>query len=227
MSASRFLLPLLLLAPLLTGAEGSCRQINGDAEPEVPDPFSAEQPFQDGFSGGLVNWRLTAPIPNHQLGSGNPIPCMEVGSVSTLVTGGVSVRKFTIANGLVIEADVYWQAPSAQTTADPEVWIGLADEDDPTGVRGLAAGMWVDTNDTIHYQVNGVDIGTASAPGAGAWHRFVTTIRVDRVVEFRVDGALQLTGGSVDNFHAIRPVEAYGIGYPERPRFDNVVVRLP
>ena len=87
--------------------------------------------------------------------------------------------------------------------------------------------MWVDASNVLHFQVNGADIGTTAAPTPGAWHRFTTTIRADRVVEFRVDGALLLTGGIVDSLYLTRPVEACGLGYPERPRFDNVAARLP
>lgn len=223
----RYLLLALLLAAPLLGAEGSCSRINDSGDDEVPGPTNPAQPFTDAFNGGLVNWRLTAPIPNHQLGNGNPLPSMEVGSVSTLATGGVTIRKFDISNGLVIEADVFRQAATGQTTAIPEVWVGLADEDDPTGVRGVAAGFWIDDSDTIHFQVNGADVGQGTAPAAGAWHRFVTTIRADRVVEFRVDGTLLLTAGSVDSWHLVRPIEACGIGYPERPKIDNVYVHLP
>ncbi len=227
MSARRVLLVLLLAGPLLTGAEGSCSQISESSDPEVPDPTSPADPFLDAFNGGLTYWRLTAPVPNHQMGSGNPLPSMEVGSATALATGGLTVRTFNISNGLVIEADVYWQAPSISTTAEPQVWIGLSDEDDPTGTPGVAAGMWVDNSEVVHFQVNGADIGTAQAPTPGSWHRFATTIRADRVVEFRIDGQLRLTGGSVDSLYLIRPVEACGIGYPERPRFDNVGARLP
>ncbi len=46
-------------------------------------------------------------------------------------------------------------------------------------------------------------------------------------MEFRIDGNLQLTGGSVDSWYLIKPVEACGIGYPQRPKIDNVNVRLP
>ena len=227
MSARRALLLLLFAVPLLTGAEGSCTRISEDGEDEDPDPYSPAQPFLDQFTAGLVNWRLTAPIPNNQLGSGNPLPCMEVGSLSTLATGGLTVRQFDITNGLVIEADVFWQPPSVSTTAEPQFWIGLTDDSDPTGAVGVAVGMRVDTSEVLHFMVNGTDIGTTSAPAPGTWHRFTTTIRADRVVEFRVDNNLLLTGGSVDSVFLVRAVEACGVGYPERPRFDNVSVRLP
>lgn len=220
------LIALVLAAPLL-GAERSCTRVDESDDDPASNPNSPAQPFTDSFNGGLVNWRLTPNIPNNQMGAGNPLPSMEVGSVSTLATGGITVRKFDASAGLVIEADVYWQAPSVQTTADPELWIGLADEEDPTGTRGLAAGMWVDDAGTLHFQVNGADIGTATAPSVSNWHRFATTVRADRVVEFRVDGSLLFSGGSLDSWHLVRPVEACGIGYPERPRIDNVVARLP
>jgi hypothetical protein len=227
MQSRRFIFLVLLAAPFMIGAEGNCRRITGPGDDEIPDPNNPAKPFLDQFTGGLVNWRLTAPIPNHQLGAGNPLPSLEVGSISTLVTGGVTVRKFDITNGLVIEADVFWEAATGQTTAIPQVWIGLSEDDDPTGNPGVAAGMWVDDAGSIHFQVNAADIGEATAPSAGAWHRFTTTIRADRVVEFRIDGNLQLTGGSVDSGYLIKPVEACGIGYPQRPRIDNVNVRLP
>src|SRR5262245_1445002 len=224
----RFLLAFVLGVPLLVGAEGgSCTKISESGEDDVPDPNSPAEPFLDQFNGGLVNWRLTTPIPNNQMGAGNPLPSMEVGSISTLATGGLTVRKFDITNGLLIEADVYRLASTASTTADPQFWVGLADDDDPTGTPGVAVGMWMDGSEVLHLQVNGADIGTAAMPSPGAWHRFTTTIRADRVVEFRVDGSLLLTGGSVDSVFLIRPIEACGIGYPERPRFDNVNARLP
>lgn len=222
-----FLLALLLAAPVLSGAEGSCRRINDSGDEENPDPTSPATPFLDSFNGGLTFWRLTVPTPNYQLGGGNPLPSMEVGSISALATGGLTVRKFNISGGLLIEADVLRLAATAQTTVDPQFWIGLSDEDDPTGTPGVAAGMWVDASNILHFQVNGADIGAASAPSAGVWHRFTTTIRSDRVVEFRVDGGLLLTGGFVDSFFLTRPIEACGLGYPERPRFDNVAARLP
>jgi hypothetical protein len=221
------LLLLLLLVPALLGAERSCTRIDDSDADDPSNPNNPAQPFADSFNGGLLNWRLTAPIPNHQLGSGNPLPSMEVGSLSTLVTGGVTVRRFDISGGLVIEADIFWQPPSASTTAAPEAWVGLADADDPTGTPAVAAGMLIDSAGAVHYQVNGIDIGQGPGPGGGAWHTYTTTIRTDRVVEFRIDGALVLTGGVVDAAHAVRPVEACGVGYPERPRIDNVVARLP
>jgi len=218
---------LIIAAPVLTGAERSCTILDDSSSEDPEDPNNPAQPFLDEFTGGLVFWRLTVPIPAQDMATGNPLPSMSVGSVSTLVTGGVTVRRFDISNGLVIEADLLLEAPSASTTANPEAWVGLSDVDDPTGTPGLAAGMRVDDASVLHFQVNGADIGQAAAPATGAWHRYSTTIRADRVVEFRVDGALLLTGGTVDAAHLVRPVEACGIGYPERPKFDNVVARLP
>lgn len=220
------LLVLLLLLPALLGAERSCSILDDSGSDDPDDPNSPAQPFADSFE-ALVQWRLTVPIPNHQMGSGNPHPSMEVGSLSTMATGGVTVRRFDISKGLVIEADLYWEGPSSSTTAAPQAWVGLADVDDPTGTPALAAGQLIDSAGGVHFQVNGVDIGQGSGPGGGAWHRYTTTIRADRVVEFRIDGALVLTGGVVDAAHTVRPVEACGIGYPERPRIDNVVARLP
>lgn len=217
----------LLAAPVLAGAERSCQVLDDSSGDDPSDPTSPAQPFLDAFNGGLVFWRLTSPIPREDLATGNPLPSMEVGSVSTLVTGGVTVRRFDTTGGLLIEADVFWEAPSASTTAMPEAWVGLSDDDDPVGTPQLAAGIRVDDAGILHYQVNGVDIGTGAAPAAGSWHRFSTTIRVDRVVEFRVDGSLVLTGGSLDPAHLVRPVEACGIGFPERPKFDNVSAKLP
>ena len=228
MSARRLLLLFLLASPLLAGAEGgSCTRLDDSSEEEDPDPTNPAQPFLDAFNGGLVLWRLTVPIPNYRLTAGNPFPSMEVGSQTTLPTGGLTVRKFDITNGLLVEADVFSLAPTANTTADPRFWVGLSDEDDPTGTVGVAAGVYVDAGNTLHFQVNGADIGTTQGPSRGAWHRYTTTIRADRVVEFRVDGQLLMTGGSVDSFYLVRAIEACGIGFPERPQFDNVGGRLP
>src|SRR6267142_297039 len=113
MVSRRFLcLVVLLAAPLMTGAEGNCSKISESSKDKSPYPNSPADPFLDSFNGGLINWWLTVPIPTHQLGDGNPLPSMEVGSVSTLVTGGVTVRKFDISNGLLIEADVFWESPT-------------------------------------------------------------------------------------------------------------------
>lgn len=217
----------LLAAPLLTGAEGGCGRVDYSSHNDPEDPNSPAQPFLDPFNDGFASWRLTATLPNHQMGVGNPLPSMEVGSPSTLATGGLTSRKFNITSGLVVEADVFWQSPTGSTTVVPEVWVGLSDEDEPTGTRGVAAGMWVDGSGALHFQVNGADIAQETAPSPGSWHRFTTTIRADRVVEFRVDGTLRLTGGSVDSWYLVRPIEACGFGYPERPRIDNVTARLP
>ena len=228
MSARRFLLLMLLVSPFLAGAEGgSCSRINDMSEEDDPNNTSPAQPFLDAFNGGLVLWRLTVPIPNYEMTAGNPFPSMEVGSQTTLATGGLTVRKFDASGGLVVEADVFLQAPTANTTADPRFWFGLSDEDDPTGTPGVAAGVLVDPGNTLHFQVNGADIGTTQGPARGAWHRYTTTIRADRVVEFRVDSQLRLTGGVLDSVYLVRSIEACGIGFPERPQFDNVGGRLP
>jgi hypothetical protein len=228
MSARRLLLLFLLVSPFLAGAEGgSCTRLDDPSEEEEPNPANPAQPFLDAFNGGLVLWRLTVPVPNYELTAGNPFPSMEVGSQTTLATGGLTVRKFDASGGLLVEADVFRQAPTANTTAAPQFWVGLSDEDDPTGTPGVAAGVRMDAAGTLHFQVNGADIGTTQAPSAGAWHRFTTTIRVDRVVEFRIDGQLVLTGGVLDSTYLVRAIEACGIGFPERPQFDNVGGRLP
>ena len=221
------LILLLAMAPLLAGGHGSCTVLEESAPDDADTNSDPAQPFLDGFNAGLIFWRLTTPIPREDLTAGNPLPSMEVGSVTGLATGGVTIRKFDISRGLVVEADVYWEPPSGATTAMPEAWVGLSDEDDPTGTPALAAGLRVDPAGTLHFQVNGADVGTTQAPAAGGWRRFSTAIRVDRVVEFRVDGVLLLTGGVVAAEHTVRPVEACGIGSPERPRFDNVAARLP
>jgi hypothetical protein len=218
---------LLLLAPLLAGAERSCKVLDDSADDEPVAPSDPADPFLDEFAGGLVQWRLTAPIPNHQLGTGNPLPSLEVGSLSGLTTGGVTVRKFDLSKWLVVEADVFWLPPTPATTAPPRAWVGISDEDDPTGGQALAAGILIDSDGTVHFQVNGTDIGQSPNLQGLEWHRFTITMRADRVVEFRIDGGLALTGGSVDASHTARPVEACGIGYPERPRIDNVEARLP
>lgn len=223
----RLLFLLLVLAPFLVASEGSCIRLDDPSGDDSDDPDGPASPFLDAFNGGLIQWRTTPFAPNYQMTQGNPMPSLEVGSASGLATGGVTARKFDISNGLIIEADVFWQAPGASTTAAPQLWFGLSDEDDPIGAVGVAAGMRLDDASVLHLQVNGADVGQLPAPSAGSWHTFSTTIRADRVVEFRVDGTLQLTGGSVDAANLVKPVEAVGIGYPERPKFDNVSVRVP
>src|SRR5688572_28316924 len=131
---------LLLLAPLLAGAERSCKVLDDEAEDDPIAPSDPADPFLDEFTGGLVQWCLTSPIPNHQLGTGNPLPSLEVGSLSGLTTGGVTARKFDLSYGLVVEADVFWLPPTPATTAQPRAWVGISDEDDPTGSQALAAG---------------------------------------------------------------------------------------
>jgi hypothetical protein len=139
----------------------------------------------------------------------------------------VTARKFDLSKGLVAEADIFWLPPTPATTAQPEAWFGISDEDEPTGGKGLAAGILISPDGTVHYVVNGADIGSFSNLPGLEWHTFRITMRADRVVEFRVDGSLVITGGVVDASHTARPVKACGIGYPERARIDNVAARLP
>jgi hypothetical protein len=223
----RLLFLLLVMAPFLVASEGSCIRLDDPSSDEPDDPDGPPSPFLDEFNGGLIQWRTTPFAPNYQMTQGNPLPSLEVGSASGLATGGVTARKFDTSDGLVIEADVFWQAPGPSTTATPQVWIGLSDEDDPMGAVGVAAGMWLDASAILHLQVNGADVGQLAAPPAGSWHKLSTTIRADRVVEFRVDGALRLTAGQVDATYLEKPVEVVGIGYPERPRIDNVSIKVP
>jgi len=220
-------LVLLLTLALPAGAVGGCSGGDDSSSDDSGPPNVPFQPFLEEFNGGLASWRLTPHVPTHQMGAGNPLPSMEVGSSTGQATGGLSIRTFDVSNGLVVEADVYWQPPSGGATAEPQFWIGLSDEDDATGISGVAAGMWVDDAEVLHFQVNGADIGETAAPSTGTWHRFTTTIRSDRVVEFRVDDVLLRTGGFLDSWYLVRAIEACGIGYPERPIFDNVAARLP
>jgi hypothetical protein len=228
MKLLRFPALILLAAALAAADEGSCSILNDTTSDDPANPADPAAPFSDNFNGGLIFWRgAPAAGPGHDPGSGNPLPAMQVGSQALTPTGAVTLRMFDISAGLVIEADVFTLPPSPPPAAPPAVWFGLSDQDEPTATPVLAAGQYIDAAGTIHFQINGGDAGTASAPPTGQWNRLTTLIKPDRTVEFRVNGAVALTAGTVDAAHLVRPVKAGGDGYPERPHIDNVAARRP
>lgn len=228
MNYLRFLALVLLATALAAADEGSCSVLDDRTSDDPADPADPAAPFNDNFNGGLVFWRAApAAGPGQDVSLGNPLPAMQVGSQALTPTGAVTIRKFDISAGLIIEADVYTEPPSPPPAAAPAVWVGLSDLDDPTATPALAAGQYIDVGGTIHFQINGADAGSAAAPATGQWNRLSTTIKADRTVEFRVNGALLLTAGTVDAAHLVRPVKVGGDGYPERPHIDNVSARRP
>jgi len=228
MKIARFLTLLLLATALAAADKGNCSVLNDTTSDDPDDPADPAAPFSDNFNGGLVFWRpAPAAGPGQDVSSGNPLPAMQVGSQALTPTGAVTIRKFDISAGLVIEADVYTEPPSPPPAAAPAVWVGLSDLDDPTATPVLAAGHYIDSGGTIHFLINGSVVGSTSGPATGQWNRLSTTIKADRSVEFRVNGTLLLSAGTVDAAHLVRPVKVGGDGYPERPHIDNVSARLP
>lgn len=224
----RFLTLILIATALAAADKGNCSILNDTASDDPADPADPAAPFNDNFNGGLIFWRgAPAAGPGQDVSSGNPLPAMQVGSQALTPTGAVTLRTFDISAGLIIEADVFTEPPSPPPAAAPAVWVGLSDLDDPTATPVLAAGQYIDAGGTIHFQINGAVVGSTAAPPTGQWNRLSTTIKPDRTVEFRVNGMLLLTAGTVDAAHTVRPVKVGGDGYPERPHIDNVSARRP
>ncbi|HEY3227063.1 MAG TPA: hypothetical protein VGK61_08735, partial [Planctomycetota bacterium] len=142
-------------------------------------------------------------------------------------TGAVTLTTFDFSEGLVIEADVYYEPASPPPAAAPALWVGLSPTADPTTTPDLAAGQYIDAAGTLHLQVNGADVGATTAPLTGQWHRLSTTIRSDGQVEFRLNGAPIGAGGQINSGFNGNPMKVGGDGYPERPKIDNVSVYKP
>jgi len=230
MSTRRFLHAVLIaLACVQMGSGKSSCQVMHDDPSKDPDALPAPvQSFSDNFSGGLTFWRGAIPdAPGLDITMGNPVPSMQVGSAALRPTGAVTLATFDFSQGLVLEADIFYEAASPPPAAAPSLWVGLSPTVDPTTTPELAAGQYIDTVGTIHFQVNGVDVGATTAPLTGQWHRISTTIRTDGQVEFRLNGSLLGTGGQINSSYNGYPMKVGGDGYPERPKIDNVSVHKP
>jgi len=228
MSTRRFLHAVLIgLAFFQLGSDKSSCQVMHNGPSSNPDPFPTPvQSFSDNFSGGLSFWRGAVPdSPGLDITQGNPVPAMQVGSAALRPTGAVTLSTFDFSEGLIIEADIYYETASPPPAAAPDLWVGLSPTAEPTTIPDLAAGQYIDATGTLHLQVNGVDVGATTAPLTGQWHRLSTTIRTDGQVEFRLNGTLIGSGGQVNSAYNGMPMKVGGDGYPERPKIDNVSVR--